>query len=122
MPHLFFHLILFSSLILLRERERSLVPQGFGRRKLITFNEYVQTYSGKERYIVEIPTKQISGKINKIHYTHNPILVIISDGTTWKLDKKSWDFLKNQGKELKEGKTIQMELYLDGTVKNINLS
>lgn len=71
---------------------------------------------------INIPTKLASGKINKIYYTKNPIEVIISDGTTLKLSKDQWDYLKQIGREPMEQKNAQIEFYLDGTIKSFSLT
>lgn len=70
---------------------------------------------------LDIPTKIISGRIRSIFYTQNPITIVIENGATWKLGKDQWDYIKSIGKEPREGKHIVLELFLDGTVKSINL-
>lgn len=71
---------------------------------------------------LEIPTKVIKGRIRSIFYTKNPITIALENGTTWKLTKEQWDYLRSVGKEPKENKEVQIELYLDGTIKAINFS
>lgn len=69
---------------------------------------------------LDIPTKSVSGRIQSIFYTQNPITIVLEDGTTWKLTFEQWKYLKKLGKEPQEGKRIMMELFLDGTVKSID--
>lgn len=68
----------------------------------------------------EIPTKSIDGTIEKIQYTTNPIAVYVA-GHKWTLTKKQWDYLKSQGKELKENQRIRIELYLNGAIKSVDI-
>ena len=71
---------------------------------------------------LEIPAKHIEGRIRSIFYTQNPITIALDDGTTWKLTKSQWDYIQSQGKEIREGKRVQIEMNLDGTIKNVTFN
>lgn len=66
------------------------------------------------------PTRTIRGKVNKISYTTNPISIALDDGTNWEVSKSQWDYLKKIGREPKEGSMVQLELYMDGTIKAVD--
>jgi hypothetical protein len=70
--------------------------------------------------LLEPPTRTIEGKIKDIRYTENPITIMLDNSTSWKVDKKQWDYLVSVGKEPKIGKRVQLEMFLDGTIKSIN--
>jgi hypothetical protein len=67
------------------------------------------------------PTNVIRSKIRSIQYTENPICICLENGAIWKLTKGQWDYLKDCGREPKEGISVQMELYMDGTIKAIDV-
>ena len=69
---------------------------------------------------LEIPTKTIGGRITRINYTQNPISIHLNDGTIWNLTKKQWDYLLATNKEPRINGQIQIEVYLDGTIKSVN--
>lgn len=69
---------------------------------------------------LDIPTKTITGKIRSIFYTQNPITIALENGTVWKVNKEQWDYLQSIGREPREGKMVQMDLFLDGTIKAVN--
>lgn len=69
----------------------------------------------------DIPVKKIGGKIRSIFYTKNPITIALESGAVWKLTKDQWDYLVAIGREPREGKTVQLEVYLDGTIKSVGL-
>lgn len=66
----------------------------------------------------EIPTQKIESRVTSIFYTRNPITICLEDGTTWKVTKSQWDYMKAIGSEPIKGKTAQLELCLDGTIKS----
>ena len=70
---------------------------------------------------LDIPTKTINSKVSKIFYTQNPICICLEDGTEWKITFKQWRYLESIGRKPKEGSRIQLELYIDGTIKAIDL-
>jgi hypothetical protein len=70
---------------------------------------------------LDIPTNIVKSKIQQINYTENPICICLEDGTMWKLSKSQFDYLKNIGREPKEGLMIQLEIFLDGTIKAVNI-
>ena len=70
---------------------------------------------------LDLPTKTLEGKVRRINYTENPISIILQDGTTWNLTKKQWDYLVSINKTPKVNSSIQIEMYLDGTIKSINV-
>lgn len=70
---------------------------------------------------LDIPTRTIQSRIRQIRYTDNPICICLEDGTEWKLNKDQWDYLTSLGKEPREGLMLQMELFLDGTIKSVDL-
>jgi hypothetical protein len=71
---------------------------------------------------LDIPVKKIDGKIRSIFYTQNPITIALENGAVWKVNKDQWDYLVAIGREPKEGKTVHLEIYLDGTIKSVGLS
>jgi hypothetical protein len=71
---------------------------------------------------LDIPTKRIESRIRSIFYTQNPINIALEDGTSWKVTKEQWDYLVATGKEPREGKLAQIELFLDGTIRSVNFS
>jgi hypothetical protein len=70
---------------------------------------------------LDIPTNIVKSKIQQINYTENPITISLADGTVWKCSKPQWDYLKGIGREPKEGSNVQLEIYLDGTIKAVNI-
>ena len=71
---------------------------------------------------LDIPTRTIQGRIQSIFYTQNPITITLENGTTWKLTKEQWDYLRAIGKEPHMGKQVMLELFLDGTIKAVNFT
>lgn len=69
----------------------------------------------------DIPTKIITGKVQNIFYTKNPICISLDNGTSWKVTKEQWDYLSHIGREPKKGKRVQLEMYLDGTIKSVDI-
>lgn len=69
---------------------------------------------------IDIPTHLIDCKINKIFYTRTPICVVLSNGMVWRLNKQQWDFLREHGREPREGAHVNLELYLDGSIKSVS--
>ena len=70
---------------------------------------------------LDIPTKRIESRIRSIWYTKNPINIVLENGTIYKLTKEQWDYLVSIGKELREGQNIAIEMFLDGTVRTIDI-
>lgn len=74
---------------------------------------------------LDIPTQIISGKIRKIHYTENPIMIELEIAPNklrrWPMTKKQWEYAKSIGKEPRENMRVQMELFLDGTIKGLSV-
>lgn len=88
------------------------------------FKEFVNQWLGMDMPInyspiLEIPTKMITGKIIKIEYTKNPISIILDNGYTWYLTFEQWKYLCKNNKEPKKNKMIQLEIFLNGNIKNI---
>jgi hypothetical protein len=69
---------------------------------------------------LEIPTKTVGGRISRINYTQNPISIYLTDGTVWNLSKKQWNYLLATNKEPKINGKVQIEVFLDGTIKSVN--
>lgn len=69
----------------------------------------------------EIPTRTIQGTISSIYYTKNPITIVFDNGHLWKVTKEQWDNLVRSGKEPRKGKVMQVEMFLDGAVKFVNV-
>jgi hypothetical protein len=70
---------------------------------------------------LDLPTKTIASKVRRINYTENPISINLQDGTTWNVTKKQWDYLVAIGKTPKVNSSIQIEMYLDGTIKSLDV-
>lgn len=68
---------------------------------------------------LDMPTKTVQGNVRRIVYNENPISVQLDDGTIWHLTKQQWDYLKATNKEPKINSNIQIEMYLDGTIKGV---
>jgi len=71
---------------------------------------------------LDMPTKTVQGSVRRIVYNENPISVQLDDGTIWHLTKKQWDYLKATNKEPRINSNIQIEMYLDGTIKSVNIN
>lgn len=71
---------------------------------------------------LDIPTKRIEGRIRSIFYNQNPITIVLENGTTWKMSKEQWDYLLGIGEEPVEGKNAQIEMFLDGTIRSVQIS
>ncbi len=71
---------------------------------------------------MDMPTKTLQGKVRRIKYTENPISVQLDSGAIWHLTKKQWDYLRVTNKEPKINSNIQIEMYLDGTIKSVNVT
>lgn len=70
---------------------------------------------------LDIPTKTIEGNVRRINYTENPISILLDNGAMWNLTKEQWDYLRAINKEPKISSRMQIEMYLDGTVKAVNV-
>ncbi len=70
---------------------------------------------------LDLPTRAIEGVVTRINYTENPISVNLSDGTTWNLTKKQWDYLYSTNKLPRVNSKVQIEMFLDGTIKSVNV-
>jgi hypothetical protein len=70
---------------------------------------------------LDLPTRVVEGRIRKLIYTSNPITAVLEDGTMWKITKKQWEYLKSIDREPKENRRVQLELFLDGTIKSVNV-
>jgi hypothetical protein len=68
-----------------------------------------------------VQNKNVSGRVVSISFNTNPIKLVLSDGTVWKLSKAQWDYLVKIGKEPKKGKLMSMEITPDATVKNVEI-
>ena len=71
---------------------------------------------------LDLPTKKITSKITDIKYNQNPIVISFADGTRWTLIKKQWDYLISTGNKPKINSKIELEMYLDGSVKTCKIS
>ncbi len=70
---------------------------------------------------LDMPTRTIHSTVRRIVYNENPISIQLMDGTIWNLTKKQWDYLKSTNKEPKINSNIQIEMFLDGTIKSVNI-
>lgn len=70
---------------------------------------------------LDIPTRIIETRVRSITYTTNPICICLENGGTWRATKKQWEYLKSIGREPKENSRVQVELFLDGTIKSVDL-
>jgi hypothetical protein len=68
---------------------------------------------------LDMPTKTVQGTVRRIVYNENPISVQLDNGTIWHLTKQQWDYLKATNKEPKINSNIQIEMFLDGTIKGV---
>jgi hypothetical protein len=68
---------------------------------------------------LNLPTRNIEGRVKRINYTSNPISVVLDNGTIWNLTKQQWDYLKTTGKEPKINSSVNIEMYIDGTIKSL---
>lgn len=71
---------------------------------------------------LDIPAKRLEGRIRSIFYTQNPITIVLEGGAVWKVNKQQWDYLVAQGREPREGKVAQIEMFLDGTIKSVEFA
>lgn len=71
---------------------------------------------------LDMPTKTLQGNVRRINYTENPISIQLDSGAIWNLTKKQWDYLRTVNKEPKVNSAIQIEMYLDGTIKSVNIN
>jgi hypothetical protein len=71
---------------------------------------------------LDMPTKTLQGNVRRINYTENPISIQLDSGAIWNLTKKQWDYLRTVNKEPKVHSNIQIEMYLDGTIKSVNIT
>lgn len=71
---------------------------------------------------LDMPTKTVQGVVRRIVYNENPISIQLNNGTIWHLTKKQWDYLKATNKEPKINSYIQIEMFLDGTIKSVNIN
>lgn len=69
---------------------------------------------------LDLPLKQVNGRVRRINYTENPISIIFDNGTTWNMTKKQWDYLKSTNKEPRINSEVQIEMFVDGTIKSVN--
>lgn len=70
---------------------------------------------------LDLPTKSIEGIVKQIRYTENPISINLTNGTTWKLTKKQWDYLAAVNKLPRINSRVQIETFIDGTIKSANV-
>jgi hypothetical protein len=71
---------------------------------------------------MDMPTKTLQGNVRRIKYNENPISVQLDDGSVWHLTKKQWDYLRVTNKEPQINSNIQIEMYLDGTIKSVTVN
>ncbi len=71
---------------------------------------------------LDIPTRTLEGTVRRINYTENPISIHFDSGTVWNLTKKQWDYLLSTNKEPRIDSKMQIEMYLDGTIKSVNIT
>jgi hypothetical protein len=71
---------------------------------------------------LDMPTKTLQGNVRRINYTENPISIQLDSGAVWNLTKKQWDYLRTVNKEPRVNSAIQIEMYLDGTIKSVNIN
>lgn len=90
--------------------------------KDIGFSQSIEKNLTKLPYLtLNIPTKIVENKIQCINYTKNPIEIVLENGICWKVTRKQWEYLVHSGKEPKKGIKVQLEMFLSGQVKSINL-
>lgn len=82
----------------------------------------VNNLSGLPMPAMDIPSKNLSGRIRSIFYTMNPITIVLENGSVWKLTKEQWDYLLATGKEPREGRVVNMDMNLDGTIKSVSIA
>lgn len=71
---------------------------------------------------LDLPTKQLGGRVLRINYTENPISVVFDNGAIWNMTKKQWDYLKSTNKEPRINSNMQIEMWLDGTIKSVDFA
>lgn len=70
---------------------------------------------------MQVPTKTLKGNVRRINYTENPISIQLDTGAIWNMTKKQWDYLLAVNKEPKINSQVQIEMFLDGTIKSVNI-
>jgi hypothetical protein len=68
---------------------------------------------------LDLPTKRIESRVRAIHYTQNPITIVL-DNSNWKVTKQQWDYLNSIGQKPEIGKLAQIETFLDGTIRSVS--
>jgi len=70
---------------------------------------------------LELPTRTMEGRVSRIRYTENPIAIVLDSGAVWHLTKQQWDYLRSTNKEPKTGSRVQIEMFVDGTIRAVNV-
>lgn len=87
-----------------------------------------QTWSGERSLempspTLDIPTQVFTGEVTNIRYNTNPITVYINVGREWRqwsMNHRQWKYLESLGKAPRIGSKVQIEQFLDGTIKAVN--
>lgn len=107
--------------------------------KIVDFIKYIETYSNTGMDGIEsmlfgtgtqptlpVPTKLFPGtykkaSISKINLKKNPIKIYLSNGETWKLTKKQYDYVNSLGDKIEVGNFVDYEVFSDGKIGGIRI-